>query len=143
VGWRSAQAEIVKLQDDIRANAADANTAGELISRTTFARGWFDRRCNLLDGLREVALAFPDSRVWATSFAAHDDIHTGGDGRTVEEMRVTLTGKASGYGDAGALMDRLKASRRLTDFSSPSIQTSGGGSSEVSFSISFILKGAP
>ena len=124
--WQRAHQEIVDLKAQLETMKASVATAKDVVDKTGFARGWYDRRPRFLNCLRELTLAFPvEGRIWATSLAMG------------ENMRVLLSGKATGEGAVLEVLDRLKGSPRFSDVKPLYIREVGGETQDVSFAISF------
>jgi len=124
--WQRAHQEIVDLKGQLEIMKVSVATAKDVVDKTGFARGWYDRRPRFLNCLRELTLAFPvEGRIWATSLAMG------------ENMRVLLSGKATGEGAVLEVLDRLKGSPRFSDVKPLYIREVGGETQDVSFAISF------
>jgi hypothetical protein len=124
--WQREHQEIEDLKGQLEIMQASVATAKDVVDKTGFARGWYDRRPGFLDCLRELTLAFPvEGRIWATSLAVG------------ENMRVLLSGKATGEGAVLEVLDRLKGSPRFSDVKPLYIREVGGETQDVSFAISF------
>ena len=124
LNWQSQQREVADLtgqRDDMQASV---DVAKDIVDKTAFARGWYDRRPRFLDCLRELTLAFPaEGRIWATSLGIGED------------MKALLQGKASDEGAVLEVLDHLTKSPKFSDVKPLYIREVGGGSSEVSFAI--------
>jgi hypothetical protein len=124
--WQREHQEIEDLKGQLEIMQASVATAKDVVDKTGFARGWYDRRPGFLDCLRELTLAFPvEGRIWATSLAMG------------ENMRVLLSGKATDEGAVLEVLDRLKGSPRFSDVKPLYIREVGGETKDVSFAISF------
>ncbi|HUT56434.1 MAG TPA: hypothetical protein VNA25_01015 [Phycisphaerae bacterium] len=124
--WQREHQEIEDLKGQLEIMQASVATAKDVVDKTGFARGWYDRRPRFLDCLRELTLAFPvEGRIWATSLAMG------------ENMRVLLSGKATGEGAVLEVLDRLKGSPGFSDVKPLYIREVGGETRDVSFAISF------
>ena len=131
IGWQRDQQEIEDLRSRLEGMRAGVATAKEVVDKTAFARGWYDRRPKFLDSLRELTLAFPlEGKIWATSLAISDD------------MRAMVSGKAADEAAVLEVLDRLKGSPKFTDVKPLYIREVGGGTQDVSFaiSLSFVVK---
>jgi hypothetical protein len=123
--WQSQQQTIAELKSQIEKRKDDVAAAKDVVDKTTFARGWYDRRPKFLDGLREITMAFPaEGRIWATSLAVGED------------RRALLSGKAADHGAVLEVLDRLNANPKFSDVKSLYTREVGGGTQEVSFAIS-------
>jgi len=124
--WQRGHQEIVDLKAQLKVLQASVATAKDVVDKTGFARGWYDRRPRFLDCLRELTLAFPvEGSIWATSLAMGDN------------RRVLLSGKATGEKAVLEVLDRLKGSPRFSDVKPLFIRAVGGETKDVSFAISF------
>jgi len=131
IGWQRDQQEIEDLRSRLEGMRVGVATAKEVVDKTAFARGWYDRRPKFLDSLRELTLAFPlEGKIWATSLAISDD------------MRAMVSGKAADEAAVLEVLDRLKGSPKFTDVKPLYIREVGGGTQDVSFaiSLSFVVK---
>ncbi|MFH1731060.1 MAG: hypothetical protein ABIF82_05330 [Planctomycetota bacterium] len=126
--WRAARQEVLTLQGqlaDLRPAVQEART---LTDNVTFARGWYDRRPEFLNCLREITLAFPEEgRVWAAGVTIRED------------MQALLSAKSVNEAAALEVLDRLKSNPRLANVKPLFIRQAGGTSRDVSFAISLSL----
>jgi hypothetical protein len=123
--WRNQQQEVEDLAGQLRDMKTNVVAAKDVVDKTAFARGWYDRRPRFLDSLRELALAFPaEGRIWTTSVGIGED------------LKALLSGKASDEGAVLEVLDHLAKSPKFSDVQPLYIREVGGGSSEVSFAIS-------
>ncbi len=94
----------------------------------SFARQWYDQRSSILECLRQITLAFPQSsRIWATNVSLR------------EEKKLQLVGKCESEQAAMEIRDHLQACQRFANVSSVYIRRAAN-SSEVTFAISFEFK---
>jgi hypothetical protein len=123
--WRNQEQEVEDLtvqRDEMKVNVAAAK---DVVDKTAFARGWYDRRPRFLDYMRELTLAFPiEGRVWTTSVGIGED------------MKALLSGKASDEAAVLEVLDHLAKSPKFSNVQPLYIREVGGGSSAVSFAIS-------
>ena len=123
--WRNQQQEVEDLAGQLRDMKTNVVAAKDVVDKTAFARGWYDRRPRFLNSLRELALAFPaEGRIWTTSVGIGED------------LKALLSGKASDEGAVLEVLDHLAKSPKFSDVQPLYIREVGGGSSEVSFAIS-------
>lgn len=131
VDYIACQNEVSDLKDQAAALKAPAQEARSIVETMSFVRTWYDLRAPLLDGLREIAQAFPDDpKVWAVSVTANED------------MQIHLTGSSVNEAAAMEVLDRLKSNPKLTDVKPLYLRQSGGATREVSFAVSLALRGA-
>ena len=129
--WRSDVNDIADLKSRLSEMSPLLRKSDDVIAKTTFARGWYDKRPKFMDCLREVTLAFPEEgKIWATSLVVHEDMH------------VVLSGKATGESAALDVRDRLKQNPRFTEIKLLYLRQAGGSSHEVAFAISLAIPGA-
>lgn len=129
--WRSDVSDIADMKSRLSEMAPLLKQSKDVIAKTTFARGWYDKRPKFMDCLREVTLAFPEEgKIWATNLSVHED------------MRVVLSGKASGESAVLDVRDRLKMNPHFTEIKLLYLRQAGGTSHEVAFAISLALPGA-
>jgi len=125
LAWQRQEQEVEDLAGQLAGMKPTVAAAKDVVDKTAFARGWYDRRPRFLDCLRELTLAFPtESRIWATSLGIGED------------MRALLSGKASDERAVLEVLDRLTKSPKFSEVKSLYIREAAGGSSEVSFAIS-------
>jgi hypothetical protein len=129
VDWHNNQREIELLDSSLNSRATALLDANRLITKTRFAQGWYDRRPKFMECLRELAVAFPDNNIWASSLNVREDMH------------VTLSGKAADDQWVIRLQNSLKADPRLSEVRLISI-TGRPNTREVSFAINFTFVGA-
>ena len=123
--WQRQSQEVEDLSGKLAEMKPAIAAAKDVVDKTAFARGWYDRRPRFLDCLRELTLAFPaEGRIWATSLGIGED------------MKALLQGKASDEGAVLEVLDHLTKSPKFSDVKPLYIREVGGGSSEVSFAIS-------
>jgi hypothetical protein len=127
--WRDRQNEIADLQTQLKDLQAGAARAKEVVDKTVLARGWYDRRPRLLDGLADIFLQFPEEgRIWATNLAVDKD------------LQVLLSGKAVDETAFLEVLDRLKSSPKFSDVKYDYLRGDAtSGSREVSFAIKLSL----
>ena len=107
---------------------ADVAAARTNVAHFRLVRGWYESRPPMLDCLRALTMAFPNSgQVWTSSLSLRDD------------MTGTLTGKATDEKTVLDLMDHLKSSG---PFASVQLQQLRQDTRGVSFSITFTFTGA-
>jgi hypothetical protein len=129
--WRWEQQEVQALKDQLGGLKESVASAKDLVDKTVFARGWYDRRPKCLDALRELVLAFPqEGRIWTTSVAFR------------EGMQILVSGKATDEGAVLEVLDRLKGNPKFADVKPLYLREVGGGAPGVSFSISLRFAGA-
>jgi hypothetical protein len=132
-GWRADRQEVEAMRKRLDNMKPAVQQAKNLIDKASFARLWFDRRPKFLECLREVTLAFPEEgRIWATSLVVREDMN----------MKMVLSGKASGEQPVFSLLDRLNSSPKFTDVQQLPIRKVSASSQDVSFAISFSFQGA-
>ena len=123
----STVADLNKELDDL---ANPSKEARKQVDDFQFIRGWYDRRPEFLECLKEIANAFPqEARCWVTNL------------RTKEDMQVELSVKAVNQEAALELLDRLKSSPRLANVTPMFIRNTNEKSSEVSFDVLLKLRG--
>jgi len=129
--WRQNAAEVSELRqkrDDMKENE---DAAKGFIARVNATRTWYDRRPNYLECLRTITLCFPEEgRAWASSISLR------------EEMRGILTGRAVDEKSVLEVLDRLTSSPALSHVKMLHMRGTGTKSSEISFGISFVYRGA-
>jgi hypothetical protein len=104
-------------------------TAQVAIDRLSYARGFYDTRPPILEGLREVAVMFrDDEKVWVNSFTLR------------ETGKGQISGNAADQKTVLALLGRMTADDRLEDVKMLDLRESDAKTKEVAFSISFGLK---
>ena len=125
---RQRESQLAALTAELKNRQSQITTAKAAIDRLSYARGYFDTRPPMLDGLRELALAFrDDEKVWVNSFTLR------------ENGKGQISGSAADQKTVLALLARLGASDRFTDVKMLDMRESDARSKEVSFSISFGL----
>jgi len=123
--WRNQEQEVEDLAGQLRDMKTNVAAAKDVVDKTAFARGWYDRRPRFLDCMRELTLAFPiEGRVWTTSVGIGED------------MKALVSGKASDEASVLEVLDHLAKSPKFSDVQPLYIREVGGGSSAVSFAIS-------
>ncbi|MDY7010192.1 MAG: hypothetical protein SVV80_05495 [Planctomycetota bacterium] len=127
LNWKQTQSEIVALEERLGVMKPDVSQARDIIDKTTFAQGWYDRQPKHLDCLRELTLAFPqEGRIWTTSLSVRDD------------MQVLFSGKAVDKTAVLEVLDRLKSNSVFSQVKSIYLRESGESQREVTFAISLI-----
>ena len=126
---RSREAALADLQSRLVAMRPDLESAEAKTERVRTARGWFgEGRTPVLECLREVTLAFPDGEpVYVTSLTFRED------------RKGQLVGRAPNQSSVLAVMDGLKTSKKFSGVELVDMRNAGGGSREVSFSLSFVF----
>jgi hypothetical protein len=117
-------------ETELESLKTSSDEAKKQVDDFTFVRGWYDRRPEFLDCLKEIANAFPqEGRCWATYL------------RTREDMQVELSIKAVNQEAALEVLDRLKSSPRLVNVTPMFIRNTNDKSNEVSFEVLLKLRG--
>jgi hypothetical protein len=123
--WESEGA-IATIQQELEVMKPSVQTARELSARVEKARGWFDRRPQMLECLRELTLAFPEKGgVWVTSLALGDD------------QRGVCAGRADTEGAVLELLDRLRSEKKFSQVKPQYIRQGSGGALSFAFSFNF------
>jgi len=123
--WQNQVREADELSGQLAEMKPTVAAAKDIVDKTAFARGWYDRRPKFLNCLRDLTNAFPtESRIWTTSLGVGED------------MRALLSGKAADERAVLEVLDRLTNNPKFSDVKPLYIREVGGGSSEVSFAIS-------
>ena len=121
------------LSEQIKKIEPNVKSAKAEIARVAYGRSYFESRPPVLEGLREVTLAFNfNEPIWATSFSLRDN------------RRGLVQGKTTDQRLALALRDRLAADPKMRDVKLEDLREAGGTGSrggEQSFSISFFYAG--
>jgi hypothetical protein len=131
IDWQLGRREVRSLTDELARLKTPAGEARAIVDKVSLARGWYDRRPEMLDCLREITLCFPEEgSVWATSLSIR------------ENMQALLTGKCANETAARGVIDRLKSNRKLENVKPLFIRQSGGTSRDVTFSVSLNLRRA-
>ncbi|HUS46703.1 MAG TPA: hypothetical protein VM098_01180 [Phycisphaerae bacterium] len=123
--WRSDRIEAAAMETKLNVMADDLAEAKDVIAKVTFARPWYDRRPSYLDCMRELTLAFPqEGIIWTTSLGVQED------------MRVVLSGRAVSETAVLDVLDKLKASPKLSDVMPLYIRQADRQGREVAFAMS-------
>jgi hypothetical protein len=129
--WRDDAAKVAKLRQERDGTKERVEAAKAFVARVNATRTWYETRPNYLECLRAVTLCFPEEgRVWASSVSLRED------------MRGILMGRAGDEKSVLDVLDRLKASRSLANVKMLHIRGTGAKSTEISFGISFLYRGA-
>jgi hypothetical protein len=128
---RHRESQLAALNGELKKLQPQVDTAKASIDRLSYARGFFDTRPPMLDGLRELTLAFrDDEKVWVNSFTLR------------ENGKGQISGNAADQKTVLSLLARLSANDRFTDVKMLDLREADARSKEVSFSISFGLNPA-
>lgn len=124
--WRAVN----DLQQQMAAMKSELVTARADVNRLTHARGWYDNRPAMLNGIRALTLAFPtQGQVWTTSLIMRDDL-TG-----------TLAAKAEDEKAAINLIEKLRSTPGFTEVKMLYLRQADRTSKTVSFALNFIYTG--
>jgi hypothetical protein len=125
---RHRESQLAAINAGLKDKQPAITTAKTAIDRLSYARGFFDNRPPMLDGLRELTLVFrDDERVWVNSFTLR------------ENGKGQISGNAADQKAVLALLGRLSGSDRFTDVKLLDMREADARSKEISFSISFGL----
>jgi hypothetical protein len=123
---RNREAQLAALNVELKEMQPQMTTAQVAIDRLSYARGFYDNRPPMLDGLRELTLAFrDDEKVWVNSFTLR------------ENGKGQISGNAADQKTVLALLGRLSTNDRFSDVKMLDMREADARSREVSFSISF------
>lgn len=131
VKWRQDAMEVAELRQKRDDTKESVEAAKAFVARVSATRTWYETRPNYLECLRAVTLCFPEEgRAWASSVSLRED------------MRGILMARAADEKSVLDVLDRLKASRTLTNVKMLHMRGTGAKSTEISFGISFLFRGA-
>jgi len=123
---RAKQRELDGLRLRLKESESEINTAQAVVDQFALARGWTQRRPRFLDPLRELTLAFPvQGRIWVTSLAIREDMHT------------VVTGKASSEQAVLDTLDQIRGSSAFDGVKLLYMREAGGSDRSIAFSITF------
>lgn len=124
--WRSVN----DLQGQLAAMKTRLVIAHADVDRLSHARGWYDNRPSMLNGIRALTLAFPNTgQVWTTSLIMRDDL-TG-----------TLAAKAEDEKAAIKLIETLRATAGFTEVKMLYLRKADRTTRTVSFALNFSYTG--
>ena len=124
--WHNDSVEAAELDARLGLMKDDLTDANEVIAQVTFARPWYNQRRSYLGCMRELTLAFPEEGlIWTTSLAVQED------------MQVVFSGKAVSESAVLDVLDRLKASKDLSDVKPLYLRKAGRDGRETAFAMSF------
>lgn len=130
VDWYMQWRAVNDLQAQLAGMKSQLVVARGSIDRLTHARGWYDNRPEMLNGVRALTLAFPtNGKVWTTSLIIRDDL-TG-----------TLAAKAEDEKAAISLIENLRATSGFTDVKMLYLRQADRTSRTVSFALNFSYTG--
>lgn len=126
---RQRESQLAELNAELKELQPHIATAQATIDRLSYARGFYDNRPEMLEGLRELAMMFhDDERVWVNSFTLRENGKGQISGNAVDQKTVL------------ALLGRLSANDRFSDVKMLDMREADARSREVSYSISFGFK---
>lgn len=127
MGWSlyQQQADVSALAAQLASMSNSITAARAEVDQIQEARGWFDLRPRMLECLRAMTAAFPDSGVWTTNFTLRDD------------MTGSLTGKAADERVVLELLDNIKTGHGFSDVKLQYLRQADRKRSEVGFAFSF------
>jgi len=124
--WHVEAQSVASLEEQLAGMRNDLATARVNVDRTKRADGWFSARPPMLDCLRAITVAFPETGpVRTTSLSLREDL-TG-----------TLAGKAPDEKSALALIDGIKSSTRFRDVKTLYLRQEDRRGSTVAFALTF------
>ncbi len=133
----AAEAEMAQLQGELDKMSEQVEVAETYVDRFNYARGYFESRPPILDGMGGLAAFFgPEDQIWTTQFTMR------------ENGRVTLQGRAADQRSVLVLSDRLMASGKFANVQVQDMReaTRGGsgrgGPTEIGFTLNFTYLGA-
>lgn len=143
---------VTDLKNELDSLKTPTQEARKQVDDFYFVRGWYDRRPEFLDCLKEIAEAFPEEgRCWATYLSTHLDTHGELPGKapstplgTVplrEDMLVELSAKAVDEKAAQEVLNRLGHSSRLANVTPVVIRSANDKSDEVMFDVTLRFPG--
>ncbi|MEP0843643.1 MAG: PilN domain-containing protein, partial [Phycisphaerae bacterium] len=141
MGWslHRRQAELAALVQLIADNADSVKEAEKMNERVAYARKFFPLgRARMLDGLREITLAFPEyDSIWVTGVTLRENAKG--------QCTGQIVGKATDARTIQSLIDQLQRNPAFAEVRTVQItevNAPGGRSKEQSFTISFVYLGS-
>jgi hypothetical protein len=125
--WSEKAAAVASLQKSVDSDKDHVKKANELVSKVSYAEGWFAQRSKVLELMRELTNAFPEDRIWAASVSLRDDLQGNLSGKAYDNQTVLET------------IGRIKQSPVFENVKLVSMRQAGTGKEarELSFSINF------
>ena len=127
VSWYQDSAELAALKQQSDARKADTESAKTFVSRYASTQGWYDKRPNLLDCLKELADVIPaDGGAWMTKLSVKEDFHCELSAKAVNDKRYF------------EVLDRIDKNEAFRDVKLMYMNKQDKKNTDVSFAISFI-----
>ena len=127
VSWYRDSAEFAALNQQSEARKAETKSAKEFVSRFASTQGWYDKRPNVLDCLKELADVIPsDGGAWMTKLSVKED------------FRCEMSAKAVNDKRYFEVLDRIERNEAFRDVKLVYMNKQDKKNTDVSFAISFI-----
>lgn len=108
--WYTQKSNVDDLRDTLASMKNEIAMARVNVDRMKLANGWYDKRPAVLDCAQAITLAFPSAgQAWTTSLSVRDDMSPRG------ELSGTLVGKAQSDRIVLELLDRLRATKGISE----------------------------
>lgn len=127
VSWYQDSSELSTLKQQSDTLKADTESAKTFVSRYASTQGWYDKRPNLLDCLKELAEVIPaDGGAWMTKLSVKED------------FRCEMSAKAVNDKRYFEVLDRIDKNEAFRDVKLMYMNKQDKKNTDVSFAISFI-----
>jgi hypothetical protein len=124
--WRALASEVGELRESNAGMKETVEAAKDFVDRFNATRKWYDERPNYLECMRAITLCYPEEgKVWTTNLSVRED------------LKGVLTGRAADEKSVLDVLDRMKASKYLSDVKMLQMRSAGNKTTDVTFSIGF------